>query len=257
MILRRLAQAIRVQNWFTVVIELFIVIVGVYLGLQAENWNQARIERQAAIDYHGRLVEELRSNQENLRDRRDYYLIIRDHGQAALDALRAGKPELEAQFLIDAYRATYRWPLEIDRAVYDEVLRAGVLSMISDIDARSRLTNYYVIFEGVMVNLRDDPAYRNLVRAYLPVDVQRLIETDCPEVITTGVSGALLISFPECDPKWSDAVVDGALESLLAAPELTTTLNRRMSNMDNKLTLLQRNIERSSDLAEYLESVGP
>lgn len=45
MILRRLANAIRKQDWFTVVIETLIVIFGVFIGLQVNNWNEARVDR--------------------------------------------------------------------------------------------------------------------------------------------------------------------------------------------------------------------
>ena len=46
MILRRLTANLRAQNWTSVAIELAIVIVGVFIGVQAANWNQARQERQ-------------------------------------------------------------------------------------------------------------------------------------------------------------------------------------------------------------------
>ncbi|MAK62760.1 MAG: hypothetical protein CMK09_17460 [Ponticaulis sp.] len=42
MILRRIAQSIRKQDWFTVVIETLIVVFGVFIGLQVNNWNEAR-----------------------------------------------------------------------------------------------------------------------------------------------------------------------------------------------------------------------
>lgn len=47
-ILRRLTANLRVQNWTAVAIELMIVIVGVFLGIQAANWNLARLERREA-----------------------------------------------------------------------------------------------------------------------------------------------------------------------------------------------------------------
>lgn len=42
MILRRLAESIRSQDWFVVVIEILIVVVGIFLGLQVDDWNQQR-----------------------------------------------------------------------------------------------------------------------------------------------------------------------------------------------------------------------
>jgi hypothetical protein len=44
MILRRLTTAFRKQDWFTVVVETLIVVFGVFMGLQVNNWNAARAE---------------------------------------------------------------------------------------------------------------------------------------------------------------------------------------------------------------------
>ena len=58
MILRKLAEAIREQNWFTVVLEVAIVVVGIFVGLQVNTWNEARLDR--AQEYAGleRLLDE-------------------------------------------------------------------------------------------------------------------------------------------------------------------------------------------------------
>lgn len=45
MILQRLATSIRKQDWFTVFIETLIVVLGVFLGIQLGNWNEARADR--------------------------------------------------------------------------------------------------------------------------------------------------------------------------------------------------------------------
>jgi uncharacterized protein YcgL (UPF0745 family) len=45
MILRRLTTALRKQDWFTVVIETLIVVFGVFIALQVNNWNAGRLER--------------------------------------------------------------------------------------------------------------------------------------------------------------------------------------------------------------------
>ncbi len=39
MILRRLANAIRQQDWFVVTIDILIVVLGVFIGIQMANWN--------------------------------------------------------------------------------------------------------------------------------------------------------------------------------------------------------------------------
>ena len=46
MILRRIAQHMKQQHWTGVFIELVIVVVGVFIGLQVNNWNAARVSNQ-------------------------------------------------------------------------------------------------------------------------------------------------------------------------------------------------------------------
>jgi hypothetical protein len=45
MILRRITQHVRDQNWTAVGIDFLIVVVGVFVGLQASTWNAERIDR--------------------------------------------------------------------------------------------------------------------------------------------------------------------------------------------------------------------
>jgi hypothetical protein len=45
MILRRIASAFRKQDWFTVAVETLIVVFGVFIGLQVNNWNAASQDR--------------------------------------------------------------------------------------------------------------------------------------------------------------------------------------------------------------------
>jgi len=45
MILRRIAEGIKNQDWFIVVIEIFVVVIGIYIGLQVDDWNKARQDR--------------------------------------------------------------------------------------------------------------------------------------------------------------------------------------------------------------------
>ena len=59
MILRRLAKAIREQNWFTVVLEILIVVVGIFIGLQVDGWNQARLDKVDEQIFLERIHEEM------------------------------------------------------------------------------------------------------------------------------------------------------------------------------------------------------
>ena len=40
MILRRIVENVRARDWFTVMIEFLIVVVGIFVGLEDSNWNE-------------------------------------------------------------------------------------------------------------------------------------------------------------------------------------------------------------------------
>ncbi len=59
MILRRLTEHVRAQNWFAVGLDFVIVVLGVFVATQVANWNAARIERERERAYLVRLHEEV------------------------------------------------------------------------------------------------------------------------------------------------------------------------------------------------------
>jgi len=40
MIIRRFTKHITDQNWFAVILDMIVVIVGIYLGMQVTNWQE-------------------------------------------------------------------------------------------------------------------------------------------------------------------------------------------------------------------------
>ena len=67
MLLRRIAEHVKAQNWTAVVLDFVIVVVGVFIGIQVANWNDAQSSRQdykAALE---RYAAEIDANLSGLR----------------------------------------------------------------------------------------------------------------------------------------------------------------------------------------------
>ncbi len=62
MILRRFAEALKQQNWAAIAIEFVLLVLGVFLGIQVANWNDARADRVAYEAALGRLSAEIDAN---------------------------------------------------------------------------------------------------------------------------------------------------------------------------------------------------
>ena len=51
MMLRRFSKHFHRQDWFAVVLDLLVVVLGIVIGLQASAWNQSRIDQRDEIKY--------------------------------------------------------------------------------------------------------------------------------------------------------------------------------------------------------------
>ena len=52
MLVRRISRHVKEQNWFAVGLDVATVFVGVFIGLQADNWNESRITKAEAKIYY-------------------------------------------------------------------------------------------------------------------------------------------------------------------------------------------------------------
>jgi hypothetical protein len=124
MLLRRITQHIKDQNWFAVSIDFVIVVVGVFIGIQVANWNDERVAAADEAQLMVRLTEEMRALESELAvDAESYKATVQATG-ALLAALRVDTlpPSLSAS--------------------YAELVSSGGLSRISDPELRTALIRY-------------------------------------------------------------------------------------------------------------------
>ena len=80
MILRRVARHVREQNWTAIGIELVIVVIGVFLGIQVSNWNTARQERTQQRSIQARLLNDFELIAQRVEQSRASHIRIRSTG---------------------------------------------------------------------------------------------------------------------------------------------------------------------------------
>ncbi len=103
MILRRLTEHVKAQNWFAVFLDFLIVVVGVLLAFQINAWGERRAERQYLDAQLASVQFEMRENLDRLAAADDY-LATQAARMAALRevlaAPEAGTTEDEINLLI-------------------------------------------------------------------------------------------------------------------------------------------------------------
>jgi len=141
MILQRLAEAIRQQNWFTVILEVSIVVVGIFIGLQVDDWNSGRQDRRDEQQYLGRLHDEILSAEKlsaRLLDRRIERQAI------VLDALDAVFVDLQRNSLTDkecfAIGGLHYFNIAVSGlSAAEELTASGRMDILLDTELRAAL----------------------------------------------------------------------------------------------------------------------
>ena len=239
MLVRHLRKEAARQNWLGVAIDLIILILGVFLGIQVNNWNTARLDANKGVVYRERLVADLEANLKDLDNRRVYYIATRDHAQAALDALDQPVGENPSGFLVDAYQASQIAPRKLRRFTYDGLISTGNVEILGNATLRNRLANYYTDATTMEVIFDNVPPYRENVRLGMPAQAQRAVRTQCTEIIRFDDDGASTSTLPkDCaiavEP--SQARADAA--AVRAIPSVRPDLTRLIADKDVKLQLL-------------------
>lgn len=240
------------QNWFAVAIDLAIVVVGVFLGIQASNWNAARIARGEVGAYRAQIVADLEANAQELAERIRYYRQVRDHARAAITALEGVTP-LEESFLVDLYQATQVSPIRMERSAYDEMISSGMAKGVGGPAVRRRLSAYYAGTERLEEASIFSTGYRDWVRREMPIAAQQRLRERCSDVVAISGDGIETVSLPQrCTLQLPPAMASAAARDLANDPELLPQLARHIADLDIKIGRFERWLQVARDTGAAL-----
>lgn len=186
----RLGARLRQQDWVAFAIDLAIVVVGVFLGIQASNWNDERKEHKSADAYLGRISTDVRNDLTDLRFHEDYWRTSAEAGDRALRYAEDGALDGDQwKTLLDFYHAGEIWNFAERNGTYNEMLSAGRLDLLKNSRLKDELSNYYIARRTQHVLLDSLPAYRDDIRAAVPYRFQRYILDHCQSGPARGAIG--------------------------------------------------------------------
>ncbi len=257
MVIRRIRDHVADHNWFAVGIDFAIVVAGIVIGTQVNNWNQDRADRVKAAGYRTRLVGELRFDQRQYHQQFLYYTAARRHGLAALNTLHQPGASTGEPFLIDAYQATQMDLTLPKHFIFDELVSAGLAGLIGDEKLQEMTSDYYLSLATDVPQLAEAPPYRELLRREIPYAVQALIRADCGDRDVLRDGQVIGQSFPEqCVLGLDPALVATSVSHLRAVAGLDTALTRYLSALDQKVALLGANSSKTDRLVKAIEAVS-
>ena len=156
MILRRLGHAIREQNWFTVVLEMTIVVIGILIGLQVDDWNQRRLERQSDQRALTLFIDELQLMQDEAKMDLSVVTTSLDDLSFGMEiALKCDASEEERDRLIAAIGDTFNWRVpDIRPSGLVEIGNSGTLARLGNTELSRAVGSIHQGIKGI-----DDSMY--------------------------------------------------------------------------------------------------
>lgn len=256
MILRRLAQSLKEQNWTAIVLELVVVVVGVFIGLQASNWNQDRETDQRAAVFTQHLIEDLREEAWGYQLLIEYNEQVRSSAERAEGALTGAVPLDDEALLVAAYRATqYKQKLR-RRATYDELISTGTIGLIRERTLRDLAMRVYSMptIDNLVREGRES-RYREAFRMSVPITVQRTLAQSCGDKLTpVGDYAALAhsLDYP-CHTGLSETAIREGATALRGNPMILPSLRQRAVDIDTRLGDLMTN---NSEIRKGLSAIA-
>jgi hypothetical protein len=179
MILHSIAEALRRQNWAAIAIELAIVVIGVFVGTQVSNWNQARVEKAETKKMLVQFAPELQAQIGFFDSARTYYATSRRFADEALAAWGGDRRISDERFVIAAYQASQIYGSGVNAENWTLTFGGEQVRNLEDAQIRRNLELVLTQdYSGVQIAAVATP-YREQVRRVIPIHIQDLIRREC------------------------------------------------------------------------------
>ncbi len=143
MILRRVIAHFRKQEWTAIVIDFVIVVMGVFVGLQVANWNEARKAHGAQAALLERLTAEFGDVEPALSRWVDQMQATTSSTRTVVEALREESPPADlAAFRRDLAQANFVRTMPALSANYIALVSSAGIASIEDEALRVALIRY-------------------------------------------------------------------------------------------------------------------
>ena len=228
---------VKAQDWFAVGVDFLIVVLGVFVGLQVQDWNDARkerIEEQALLTrLHDEVESLIEANGEELAALHSRGDSLLGANAVLFDATpgRSFTP-LECRELAGSH--AYRLPPD-DLPVLDELLETGRFDILRNADLKARLREYIrrrsqvesYFAEATNELFRLHSRYPELIR------VVRVPEQEAA-LPWGGLSGPGMTWMPQCDAsgmRANAAFKNEYADNVSRINTLTQLTTRRQENL--------------------------
>ena len=144
MILRRIIAHFRKQEWTAIGIDFLIVVLGVFLGIQVSNWNEAAASRRAESAYLSQLQGDLQRIEGEVRDQIEFEQFQGRLAGNVFDLIQHDRTADRSRRIgVALSQLTQRRTLRTESPTFVDLQSSGNLEIISDAALRAEIISYF------------------------------------------------------------------------------------------------------------------
>ncbi len=257
MILRSVTKHVKDQNWFAVFLDLMIVVIGVFIGIQVSGWNEERVGEKQAENLIKRLQVDIKNDQEVMATTISYQEVVRNYSIQAINALNGDESVSDEQFVIAAYQASQINPPWSNRSTFSEILSTGQLNLFKSDDLKDSLLGYYSDDWATMAITIEVAPYRKFIRSLMPFKVQDAIRRECSD-IAIPVAKSFGAALPaNCDLGLADELFTPTADFLRQQTDLLFELQYQISVNDVQVFNLEGFDQEAQKLLQAIQGHQP
>lgn len=186
MLLRRVIEHVRAQNWTAVGIDFVIVVVGILLALQISDWNQARQDRVRERTYLARIADDLAQSFEDIEHGIQLSQERATLGRLLIDSVR-DEERVRAdpgRFIVALQQSGYTFAPAIRSHAFDELQASGDLGLIRDKALLVAITEFHTDVREVSQwrHIRETKQSEYMKRAAGILDLAQMERASAAEV---------------------------------------------------------------------------
>ncbi len=232
--------------------EILLVVIGILIALQVNNWNEQRKDHIKSVEYLNRIVDDLEDDILLLERRIEFWSKVRNEGIIAAGyykQLYIDNDSLWKQ-LVTYYNASGFLPYTVNNISFEELKSSASLSLLTDVELRNELSRYYRV-GAIKTEFHSSkpPKYREVVRGIIPVHIQEYIRTKCNEPVA-----ALAGGFTSCSSPIPMSEVKTILDNIFSNPEILSSLNFYIVEINLYLSLADSELNDANELVTRIEN---
>lgn len=216
--------------------EILLVVIGILLALQINNWNQDRINKKLEYNYLTVLKQEIQGETGFLNR---FYL---DRASSKMEALNLARDHYQGKVVIHdsvhfvnqlGFGAMFSTQsLSSESMVFEEIINTGNLNVISNEELRRKLVNYYSMTDLYKEGLKSySSGYIQFINSLRPFN------PDNPDFVDL-FDAALVIKHAKTEEFYTLATGE-----ITYAYQAINFVNRILDNADEVLLLIDKNLE--------------